>query len=122
MSKPKDQALYDSVKARVYKQMPKHSAYRSGRLVSEYKKAYSNKHGDSSAYEGRKTSKKGLTRWFKEEWRNQRGGVGYKKKGDVYRPTKKVSSKTPKTYKELGKKRITKAMKEKKQKGRVKKF
>ena len=43
-----------------------------------------------------------LKRWFKEDWKNQRGETGYKKgaKGDVYRPTKKVSSKTPATFKE----------------------
>ena len=63
-----------------------------------------------------------MSRWFKEEWKNQRGGSGYKKKGDIYRPTKKVSKKTPKTYNELSKTQISKAMKEKKKTGRVKKY
>ena len=45
VNKPKDQKLYDSVKARVYKEIPKHSAYRSGQLVKKYKEAYKRKHG-----------------------------------------------------------------------------
>ena len=121
VNKPKDQKLYDRVKARVYKEIPTHSAYRSGQLVKKYKEAYKRKHGNTNAYSGTKT-KDGLTRWFDEKWSNQRGGSGYKKKGDVYRPTKKVSKKTPTTFKELSKTEISKAMKEKKKTGRVKKF
>jgi len=108
MAIPKDQKLYDSVKKSIYKKIPKHSAYRSGLLVKSYKERYKKKHGAGSAYKGTKNKKKGLGRWFKEEWRNQRGGVGYKKKGDIYRPTKRVTKKTPAT--------------EKKKTGRVKKF
>ena len=65
-----------------------------------------------------------LKRWFKEEWRNQRGEVGYKKgaKGDVYRPTKRVNSKTPTTFKELSSKEVKAAQREKASKGRVKEF
>ena len=116
MSKPKptNQKLYNRIKARVKKRIPKHSAYRSGIIVKEYKAA-------GGKYSGKKSSGN-LTRWFKESWRNQRGGTGYKKKGDVYRPTKRVSKKTPKTFKELGKSRVKKAMKIKKKTGRVKKF
>ena len=62
---------------------PKHSAYRSGLVVKEYK-------AEGGKYTGDK-SKGGLTRWFKEDWKNQRGETGYKKKGDIYRPTKRVS-------------------------------
>ena len=43
MSEPKDKTLYESVKRRVYKKIPKHSAYRSGVLVKEYKEAYKKK-------------------------------------------------------------------------------
>ena len=120
-SKPKDQKLYDGVKARVYKEIPQHSAYRSGQIVKKYKEAYKKKHGNTNAYSGTKT-KGNLTKWFKEDWKNQRGGTGYKKKGDVYRPTKRVDKTTPATFKELSKTQISKAMKEKKKTGRVKKF
>ena len=43
----------------------------------------------------------GLTRWFNEEWVNQKGNVGYQKKGDIYRPSKRITSKTPITWNEL---------------------
>lgn len=122
MTKPKDKELYDKVKKQVYARIPKHSAYRSGQLVKEYKEQYEKKHKSKDAYVGAKKKKEGLSRWFDEEWRNQRGEVGYKKKGDVYRPTKRVTKNTPKTYKELSKSDVEKAMKEKKTTGRVKKY
>jgi hypothetical protein len=120
MSQPSDKALYEKVKKQIYKKYPNHSAYRSGLLVKEYKKQHSKKHPDKQPYLNKSTN--GLKRWFKEKWRNQRGEVGYKKKGDVYRPTVRVSNKTPTTFKELSKSRIKKAMKKKKTKGRVDKF
>ena len=122
MSKPKDQSLYNKAKNQVYSKITKHSAYRSGLVVKKYKEMYKKKYGSSSAYSGTKTIQKGLGRWFKEKWRNQKGEVGYKKKGDVYRPTVRVNKDTPKTFNELGKSRVRKAMKEKKSKGRVIRF
>ena len=119
---PKDMVLYNKIKKGVYEKYPKHSAYRSGTLVKEYKKAYNKKYGNDGSYTGKKTEKKGLARWFKEEWKNQRGEVGYSKNIDVYRPTKRVDKTTPATFKELSKTQISKAMKEKKKTGRVKKF
>ncbi len=122
MSNPRDKRLYEMVKKRVYTSNPTHSAYRSGMLVSEYKKSFVRKYGkDTNPYIGDKP-KDGLTRWFKEDWRNQRGEEGYKKKGDIYRPTKRITSKTPKTLGELSKTDITKAQKQKKKTGRVVKF
>jgi hypothetical protein len=66
---------------------------------------------------------KNLRRWFQEDWRTPKGKKGYSK-GDsgIFRPTKKVSSKTPKTYSELSAADIAKARKERKEKGRVSKF
>lgn len=123
MAIPEDQKLYDSVKKKVYKRMPSHSAYRSGILVKEYKQAFKKKYGEKkSPYKGKKKKNAPLARWMKEEWRNQRGEVGYKKKGDVYRPTKRINKKTPATFKEISKKDLKKAQKEKKETGRVKKF
>jgi hypothetical protein len=119
---PVDKQLYNKIKAKVYKRIPKHSAYRSGIVVKEYKEAFKKKYGNKSPYIGRKEAKQGLTRWFAERWRTQDGKVGYKKKGDVYRPTKRITKDTPKTFKELSKKEIKEAQKEKKTKGRVKKF
>ena len=119
---PKDAKLYESIKNKVYKQITKHSAYRSGILVKEYKKAYLKKYKSNEAYYGKKTNKQGLARWFKEEWKNQRGEVGYKNKNDVYRPTRRVTPKTPLTFNELTKYELTKAKKIKETKGRVYRF
>jgi len=128
MPKPRDKKLYEKIKKKVYKHIPKHSAYRSGILVKKYKKAYTRKYGKSKSrgkrnpYIGKKTRKKGLRRWFNEKWVNQDGKVGYHSKSDVYRPSKRITRKTPTTHKELSKKEIKRARKEKYTKGRVKKF
>lgn len=122
MTSPKDLSLYEKIKKEIYTKYPKHSAYRSGLLVKKYKEEYQKKHKNNNAYIGEKKKDSGLNRWFEEVWLNQRNEIGYKKKGDVYRPTVKVSSKTPITFQELRPSQIKKAMKEKKEKGRVKKF
>ncbi len=115
MSKIKNQKLYDKVKAEIYKKIPKHSAYRSGLLVKEYKKR-------GGTYIGKKEGDKGLSRWFKEKWKTQDGRTTYKKKGDIFRPTKRITKDTPTTMSELSKKRIKKAQAVKKKGGRVKKY
>ena len=48
MPEPSDKKLYEKVKGQVYKKIPKHSAYRSGVVVSSYKKAFSKKYGKPS--------------------------------------------------------------------------
>jgi hypothetical protein len=114
MVEPTNKKLYEKVKKEIYAKIPKHSAYRSGLVVKEYKKR-------GGKYSGEKP-KKGLTRWFKEDWRTQDGSKTYKKKGDIFRPTKRVSKDTPTTMSELTKKQKEKAIKEKKSTGRVKKY
>ena len=93
MSTPADKKLYDQVKKEIYEKYPKHSAYRSGLLVQEYKKR-------GGTYKGKENKSSGLNLWFDSKWRNQRGEEGYKYKSDVYRPTVKVNDKTPTTFKE----------------------
>ena len=115
MSKPANQELYDKVKKNIYSKYPKHSAYRSSLLVKEYKE-------QGGKYVGVKNSNKGLAKWHKETWLNQRGEVGYKNKSDVYRPTVRVSKDTPTTFKELTKEQVKKAQVEKAKTNRVKKF
>jgi len=120
---PTDQKLYNSIKEHIYAKIPQHSAYRSGLVVKKYKTEFAKKYPSSySPYQGKENYSKGLHRWFAEEWRNQRGEVGYKYPSDVYRPTKRVTSKTPITFTELTDKRIRSARREKLKKGRVKKF
>ncbi len=120
-NKPTDQALYDLIKNKVCKKNKINSAYRSGQIVKQYKTAYKKKHNKTDAYQGTKT-KEGLTRWYKEEWRTQGGSKTYKKDDDIFRPTNRVSEKTPTTMGELSNEQIKRAMEEKEKTGRVKKF
>lgn len=120
---PRDNVLYLKTKHNIFKKNPKHSAYRSGFLVKEYKKRFSQKYGNKkNPYIGRKTKKVGLKRWFSEKWVNQRGEVGYKYKNDIYRPSVRITRKTPITYNELSRNDIKKARKTKYRKGRVNRF
>lgn len=118
MSQPKDKALYEKCKKKLSHLKP--SAYRSGLLVKTYKEEYAKKYGNTDAYIGKNSN--GLTRWFAEDWKNQRGEVGYKYKSDVYRPTKRVSKETPLTFSELSNQEIEKARKTKAKTGRVNRF
>ena len=100
-----NQKLYEKVRKNLYKRMPIHSAYRSGLLVQEYKKA-------GGTYSGKKPSKGGLSRWFKEKWVTQEGSPTYKR----------ITAKTPKTFNELTPSQIKRAQSKKLRKGRVDKF
>ena len=122
MSKPRDLILYNKIKKKVYKSIPKHSAYRSGILVKKYKKSFKKKYGKKNPYIGKRTKKKGLTRWFAEKWVNSRGKIGYQYKNDVYRPSKRINKHTPITHKELTKRQIKRSRKEKYKTGRVRRF
>ena len=119
---PKDEKLYAKVKSMVYKKYPKHSAYRSGHLVKQYKQKYKEKYGTNDAYSGKKPRTKGLSRWFKEDWKSDDGRYGYKYKSSVYRPTKRITKNTPVTFGELSNKEIKRAKSEKYRTGRVKRF
>jgi hypothetical protein len=69
----------------------------------------------------------GLSRWFKEKWVNvcKKEGNNYAKcgkSGKKYpycRPSVRITSKTPKTVREIGKKKLAKICKRKKNKNRV---
>lgn len=80
--------LYEKAKKIVFKQYPKNSAYRSGQLVKQYKEM-------GGTYSGKKDNT-GLTRWFKEDWKDV-GGLAY----PVYRPTKRINKDTPLTANEI---------------------
>ena len=115
MPEPVNKTLYEKVKEEIYSKYPKHSAYRSGLLVQEYKRR-------GGTYKGKESETDGLNRWFSEKWTNQRGTVGYKYKSDIYRPNVRISKDTPTTFKELTDKGINRARSEKKEKGHVSKF
>lgn len=121
--KPSDQVLYDKIKQKVYKQNPKHSAYRSGIVVKEYKNAFVKKYGkQKQPYIGKKPTLTGLPRWFKEDWKSDTGKYRYTSKSSVYRPSKRITKNTPTTFSELTPAQLKRAKNEKRTTGRVKKF
>tara|TARA_E500000318_G_scaffold107082_1_gene115881 strand:- start:1832 stop:2089 length:258 start_codon:yes stop_codon:yes gene_type:complete len=63
-----------------------------------------------------------LKRWFKEEWRTLSGDKDYSKGDRTFRPTKRISSKTPVTAGELTASEKARARKEKREKGRVSRY
>lgn len=122
-SEPVDRQLYERVRAALYREVPTHSAYRSGLLVQRYKAAFARKYGKAKkAYRGKKSTNTGLARWFDEDWRTQEGSKVYRRKGDIFRPTKRVTQDTPITLPELSVPQIRRARKEKRRTGRVKRF
>jgi len=71
----------------------------------------------------RKTAKGlALKRWFKEDWKTPSGNKDYSKGENTFRPTKKISKKTPKTWSQLSDADKAKAKKEKNTKGRVSRY
>ena len=82
MNQPLDKILYENARQIADMKYKKPSAYKSGFIVKTYKQM-------GGRYAGQKT-KKGLTRWFDEEWVDV-GGKSY----PVYRPTKRISKDTP---------------------------
>ena len=113
---PRNKELYEKIKRQVYKQIPTHSAYRSGILVKKYKEAY----GKGKPYiEQKKPQTTGLSRWFKEDWKSDTGKYRYTSESSVYRPTVRVTSKTPRTFSEITPKQLAKAKRQKREKGRA---
>lgn len=87
-NEPLDKKLYEKVKKMADDKYEKPSAYKSGWIVKKYKEL-------GGTYSGTKTDE-GLTQWYKEEW-DDVGNKDY----PVYRPTKRVSKKTPLTASEI---------------------
>ena len=90
MAVPKDKQLYEKTKRMADEVYKKPSAYKSGYIVKKYKEM-----GGTFENDGKE---KPLKRWFKEKWED----VGHKDY-PVYRPTKRINSKTPLTLNEIDK-------------------
>lgn len=114
---PVDEKLWARVKRQACLIYKKPSAYKSGWMVKRYKELGGKFRRTSSALDARP-----LKRWFAEDWRNQHGQTGYKHGNDIYRPTRRVTHKTPKTHRELSARRIRRASREKSRTGRVRRF
>jgi hypothetical protein len=124
MSEPTDKILYNKVKRRADKKFQsKTGIYKSSWIVKEYKRL-------GGKYRGKKSQKRGLLRWYKEKWvdlnrpiKSKSGRViGYKSCGrnkitsksyPLCRPSKRITLKTPKTFKQISKKNISLAKKRK---------
>ena len=141
---PTDEKLYNSIKKKVKAKFQKTSrwpsAYGSGFLVKEYKKAFKEKYGNKSPYKtqkkspkkskksrksrkSRKSNRNNLTRWFNEKWVNvckKKSGKyvpcgrkkGSMKKYPYCRPLYRINSGTPMTVGEIKKKYGSKKLKE----------
>lgn len=105
--------LYDRARKK-YAHM-KHSAYKSGLVVQEYKRL-------GGQYGGPKPKKTGLSRWYKEKWQTDSGSKVYKTSNDIFRPSVRVTSQTPPTLNELSVTQVRTAKREKRKTGRVSKF
>ena len=98
MPTPKDKVLYEKVKKMADEIYKKPSAYKSAYIVKKYKELGGEYIDDKKPKE--------LKRWFSEKWADI-GGLDY----PVYRPTVKVSKKTPLTVKEIDPKQLKEQIK-----------
>lgn len=118
---PKNKKLYEQVKKLADdKFLAKTSIYKSSWIVREYKKR-------GGTYIGNKKKIIGLKRWYLEKWvdltRPLKNGKGFKQCGRTKatvegtypfcRPTVRINKKTPRTWKEMSDKSITKLVKQK---------
>jgi hypothetical protein len=97
MPTPANPKLYEKAKEIIYQQYDKPSAYRSGALVKKYKEL-----GGTYIADKKEPT---LERWFLEKWKDVNPDKT-SKSYPVYRPTVRVSDKTPKTVKEIPKKKL----------------
>lgn len=134
-SVPSNPALYKKVKSetkRKFKVYP--SAYANAWLVKEYKRRGGKYRSSSSRNTSKKSTKKypkstGLSRWFDEKWIDvcklpkkvscgrSRVPLSKSKSKKTYpycRPSKRISSKTPRTASELSKEEIKRRCRSKK--------
>lgn len=89
---PSDPKLYEEVKEHINTIYKKSSAYRSMAYIKEYKRR------GGIFIKDRKPKR--LLRWMREEWKDVNPNKT-KKSYPVYRPTIKISSKTPLTVDEV---------------------
>jgi hypothetical protein len=99
---PKDKALYNRVRAMADEVYKKPSAYKSGYIVKKYKELGGEYIDDKQ--------EKTLKRWFNEKWMNIDPNKT-KSSYPVFRPTVKVSKKTPLTVKEINAKQLKEQIK-----------
>jgi len=118
MPTPLDPELYARAKAEAGRRFKVPSALKSAWMVKRYKEL-------GGRYEGRRGSG-GLDRWFRERWVDvtRRSRHGFERCGrsrpsgpyPVCRPSRRVSSATPKTVRELSRRSLERAKGQKRRK------
>jgi len=114
MPTPENPKLYAKVKAEADRLYATPGAYKSGWIVKTYK-------ARGGTYAGRRKPSSGLSRWFREKWidvARTRSPCGRKSARDggpypVCRPSVRVTPKTPKTVRELSRRSLRRAMRDK---------
>ena len=100
--KPSNQSLYDKIKLIINKRYKKNSAYRSMAYIKEYKRQ------NGTFIKDGKTKK--LLRWKNEKWQDVNPNRT-KKSYPVFRPTRRISIKTPLLDSEISKQELIKQSK-----------
>lgn len=116
MAEPLDRAKWIKAKKDADAVYKRPSAYKSGYIVKRYKEL------GGTFKNAKKPVNKGLKRWFDEKWVNQHGQTGYQHKNDVYRPSKRITKKTPTTWTELTADQIETAKRTKSKGKRITRF
>jgi hypothetical protein len=108
MPTPKDEELYKQAKDFIMSRYKKYSAFASGAIVKKYKELFREKYGDKKSPYENDNKPKNLKRWFEEKWIdvNPLIGVTDDDAYPVFRPTRKVSSKTPTLFQEIPKQNL----------------
>jgi hypothetical protein len=103
---PADPALYRRIQNKVKERVDRWpSAYASGQVVQEYKAAM-NARGLEPYLDSKPSTRTGLSRWYRERWIDIATGkpCGSAKTTDYYptcRPSRRITSKSPVTAREL---------------------
>lgn len=105
MPLPTDANLYQEARDFIMSKYKKNSAFASGAIVKHYKQQFKKKYGEKTPPYSEDGKTKNLQRWFKEQWVDINPLLGETNPNayPVFRPTKKVNSKTPTTYQEIPK-------------------
>lgn len=113
MPTPTDMQLYTSIVKKVKTSVQRWpSAYASGQVVSQYKRAFAKKYGKTkNPYIKPKSAKSSLNRWYREKWVNvcrpnhpPCGRESRRGKYPYCRPSKRITNDTPLTVDEVLKK------------------
>jgi hypothetical protein len=110
---PTDEELYKEARDFIRSRYKKNSAFASGAIVKHYKQQFKKRYGEFARPYKDDKSPKNLKRWFDERWVNINPllGILNDKAYPVFRPTHRVSTKTPTLYQEIPESNLKKQFK-----------